>query len=61
MARTIPGLINTSCDDCRCSLSYVKDLEFCRDLLAECERIGGQKTRISIVKSRIRQLEKENN
>ena len=56
---SITGYISTSVDDCRISLTHVKDLGFCRDLLAECQRIGGQISRIRVIKTRIRQLEKE--
>lgn len=55
----ITAYISTSCEDCRISLTHVTDIEWCRDLLKECERLGGMKTRIAIVKHRIRQLEKE--
>jgi hypothetical protein len=53
----ITAFISTSCDDCKISLDHVKDLQFCRDLLKECERLGGMKTRVAIVKRRIKQLE----
>lgn len=36
---------------------HVTDLQFCRDLLKECEQLRGMKTRIAIVKRRIKQLE----
>lgn len=55
---SITGFISTSCEDCKSSLQHVNDLQFCRDLLNACELVKGQKTRISIIKSRIRQLEK---
>lgn len=56
---SITGYISTSVDDCRISLQHVKDLQFCRDLLAQCEQLRGQTSRIKVVKTRIRQLEKE--
>jgi hypothetical protein len=54
----ISAFISTSVDDCRISLTHIKDIQFCRDLLKECELAKGQKSRITIVKRRIRQLEK---
>lgn len=54
----ITAYISTSVDDCKVSLGHVKDLEFCRQLLAECQRIRGQVSRIRVIKTRIRQLEK---
>lgn len=59
MPRTVANYINTSVEDCRVSLTHVKDIGFCRELLKACELCKGQKTRIMIVKRRIRQLEKE--
>lgn len=55
----VTAYICTSVDDCRISLSHVKDLEFCCQLLAECQRIGGQVSRIRVIKTRINQLKKE--
>jgi hypothetical protein len=55
----VTAYISTSVDDCRVSLSHVKDLEFCRRLLAECQQLRGQVSRIRVIKTRIRQLEKE--
>ena len=47
---SIPAYISTSCEDCRISLMRVTDLQWCRDLLKECERLRGMKTRVAIVK-----------
>lgn len=54
----IMAYISTSVEDCRISLAHNNDLNFCRDLLKACEMAKGQKTRITIVKRRIRQLER---
>ncbi|MBV5328519.1 MAG: hypothetical protein JZU65_12940 [Chlorobium sp.] len=56
---SIPGYISTSCEDCRISLMHVTDIDWCRELLKECERLGRMKTRVTIVKRRIKQLERE--
>ena len=55
----ITAYISTSVDDCRISLRHVKDLQFCQDLLAQCEKFRGQTSRIRVIKTRINQLKKE--
>jgi len=55
----ITAYISTSVDDCKISLSHVKDLQFCQQLLAECEQLRGQTSRIRVIKTRINQLKKE--
>lgn len=56
MAYTIQNLMNTSVDDCKCSLQSVTDIILLQELLSECKRIG-HITREKHVARRIKQLE----
>jgi hypothetical protein len=56
--KKIEGLVNTSVDDCKCTIGFIEDLDFLRQLLTRCEEIG-HKSRAQVVARRIRQIEKE--
>jgi len=57
--RAVESLLNTSVDDCKCSLHHVTDLDFLRALHAECEK-RGHTSRAKVVAARIRRLERGN-
>lgn len=55
MAYTVEGLINTSVEDCKTTLTYIDDLDLLTALHAQCLALG-QPSRLRVVAARIRKI-----